>query len=146
MPLLNYTTKINTDRTVAEIQKMLVKAGADSILSEYKNGLVSAVSFRMNINGSPVGFRLPADWQPVFYLLQHDGHVPRGLRTEEQAVRVSWRIIKDWVEAQLAIIATQMVKPEQAFLPYMLNARGETVYEAFANNPHLLLGGPDESK
>lgn len=139
MPLLNYTTKISTDKTIAEIHKMLVKAGADSILNEYANGLISAVSFRMNIEGNMAGFRLPADWQPVFYLLQHDGNVARGLRTEEQAIRVAWRIIKDWVEAQLAIIATQMVKPEQAFLPYMLNAQGKTVYEVFADNPQFLL-------
>lgn len=140
MPLLNYSTKISTERTIGEIHKMLVKAGADSILNEYANGLISAVSFRMNINGNVAGFRLPADWKPVFYILQHDSNVPRGLRTEEQVVRVSWRIIKDWVEAQLAIIATQMVKPEQAFLPYMLNAGGQTVYEVFAENPQFLLG------
>jgi len=146
MPLLNYTTKINTDRTVAEIHKMLVKVGADSILSEYQNGLVSAVSFRMNINGQAAGFRLPADWKPVLYLLQHDSNVSRSLKTEEQAVRVSWRIVKDWVEAQLAIIATQMVKPEQAFLPYMLNAQGQTVYEVFENNPQYLLGGGTDGR
>jgi hypothetical protein len=141
MALLNYTTKISADKTVGEIQKALAKAGANSILSEYNgSGMVTAMSFRMNIKDAQIGFRLPADWKPVLYILQHDRSVPRNLKTEEQAIRVSWRIIKDWVEAQLAIIATQMVKPEQAFLPYMLNAGGSTVYEMFANNPQFLLG------
>lgn len=144
MPLLNYTTTIKSEKTVAEIQTMLAKAGANSVLTEYaedSSGQVVAISFRMNINGVMAGFRLPADWQPVLYLLQHDNKVARGLKTPEQAIRVSWRIIKDWVEAQLAIIETRMVKPEQAFLPYMLNASGQTVYEAFAENPQFLLGG-----
>lgn len=141
MPILNYTTGIKADKTVAEITKMLVKAGARSILNDYDAaGEIIAVSFRMELGGTAVGFRLPADWRPVLYLLQHDPKVGRSLRTEEQAIRVSWRIIKDWVEAQLAIIQSQMVKPEQAFLPYMLNAQNQTVYEVFADNPKFLLG------
>lgn len=142
MPLLNYTTSISAEKTVNEVQKALAKAGARSILSDYNDsGEITALSFMMQINETAVSFRLPADWQPVLYILSHDPKVPRNLRTEAQANRVAWRIIKDWVEAQLAIIETRMVKPEQAFLPYMLNARGETVYQAFANNPQFLLGG-----
>jgi len=30
MAILNYTTKVPTDRTISEIQAILVKAGADS--------------------------------------------------------------------------------------------------------------------
>ncbi|WP_189339127.1 hypothetical protein [Williamsia muralis] len=36
-------------------------------------------------------------------------------QTPEHALRVAWRITKDWVEAQLAIIETQMVTPAQVF-------------------------------
>jgi hypothetical protein len=142
MPLLNYTTKVNSTKTLMELQSMLAKAGAAAILSEFDhNGDVSAISFRMDVNGKQIGFRLPADPKPVLYLIQRDPKVPKSLKTEEQAVRVAWRIIKDWVEAQLAIIETNMVKPEQAFLPYMLNANNKTVYEVFADNPQFLLGG-----
>lgn len=55
MPLLNYTTKVSTDKTVGEIQKMLAKAGAKAILSEYDNdGEVSAVSFKMLVDRKSV--------------------------------------------------------------------------------------------
>lgn len=142
MPLLNYTTSIAAEKTVAEIQRALAKSGARSILSDYNDsGEITAMSFTMLIGEQTVGFRLPADWQPVLYIMQHDPKVPQRLCTEEQANKVAWRILKDWVEAQLAIIETRMVKPEQAFLPYMLNASGQTVYQAFANNPQFLLGG-----
>jgi hypothetical protein len=49
----------------------------------------------------------------------------------EQAERVAWRIIKDWVEAQMAILDTQMVKMEEVFFPYMLNGQGQTLFQAY---------------
>ncbi len=47
---------------------------------------------------------------------------------------VAWRIVKDWLEAQLALLQSRQVKLEQVMLPYMLGTgeQGEpvTVYEA----------------
>jgi hypothetical protein len=51
------------------------------------------------------------------------------LRTLEQALRVSWRILKDWVEAQIAIVETKMVQIEQVFLPYAIMPDGRMLYE-----------------
>ena len=45
-------------------------------------------------------------------------------------MRVAWRILKDWVEAQLALIETGMVSVEQVFLPYCQSGNGETLFEA----------------
>src|SRR5438552_18436509 len=44
-----------------------------------------------------------------------------------QAVRVEWRIVKDWVEAQLALIETRMVTAQQVFLPYAIMRDGRTL-------------------
>jgi hypothetical protein len=44
---------------------------------------------------------------------------------------VAWRIIKDWVEAQMAILESQMVQMEEIFLPYMVNRQGQTFFEAY---------------
>jgi hypothetical protein len=33
---------------------------------------------------------------------------------------VSWRLINDWVEAQMTIVETTMVQLEQVFLPYVI--------------------------
>ena len=57
-----------------------------------------------------------------------------------QAIRTSWRIVKDWVEAQLAIIETRMVKTEQVFLPYAIMRDNKTLYEHVESNPRFLLG------
>ena len=90
-----------------------------------------------------IQFRLPAEVAPVAYIMEHDGDIPRGLRTPEQARRVAWRIIKDWVEAQMAIVATKMVTLPQVFLPYAVNKNGQTLYQIVAENPQLLLGDPN---
>lgn len=138
MPLLNYTTQISADKTVAEIHKKLVSAHAKRIMSEYDdNGYVTALSFQMDIKGNLMGFKLPCDWKPVLRILESDGKVPYRLANQEQALRVSWRIIKDWVEAQLAIIETQMVEPEQVFLPYMMQG-DRTLYERMVESNFLL--------
>jgi hypothetical protein len=141
MPILNYTTQIASDKTIAEIQRALARSGARSILSEFDDqGDIVSVSFQIMVDGELLGFRLPAEWEPILTILKNDPQVTPKLRTPEQARRVAWRIIKDWIEAQLAIIETKMVKPEQAFLPYMLTNTGQTIYETFVNNPHNLLG------
>ena len=56
----------------------------------------------------------------------------------EQAERVAWRIVKDWVEAQMAILESEMVKLDEIFLPYMVNDAGQTLYEAYVSNQLLL--------
>ena len=51
------------------------------------------------------------------------------LALEAQAKRVAWRIVKDWVEAQMALLDTTMMSLDQIFLPYMLLTPEQTVYE-----------------
>jgi hypothetical protein len=85
--------------------------------------------------------KLPTDWRPVLRILENDRRIPRSKTTQEQALRVAWRIVKDWVEAQLAIIETQMVTTAQVFLPYATTATGQSLYEYIGQNTNLLLGG-----
>ena len=91
-----------------------------------------------------IAFRLPTDWRPVLQVLERDKKVPRSKKTQEQALRVAWRITKDWVEAQAAYIETMMVTTAQVFLPYAITKEGQTLYEHIANNPHLLIGGGNQ--
>jgi hypothetical protein len=67
-----------------------------------------ALSFKVTAGHQKLAFRLASDWRPVLTVLERDRKVPRSFRTPEQALRVSWRIVKDWVEAQMAIVETKM--------------------------------------
>lgn len=142
MALLNYTTSIHPSRTVAEIQSLLARAGARKIMADYDDdGNVVALSFQILLENQPLSFRLPTDWKPVQQVLQEQRKRNSRVRAEpEQALRVAWRITKDWVEAQLAIIETRMVTPQQVFLPYAITKDGTTLFEHIAANPQMLLG------
>lgn len=136
MPLLNYTTQINPFKTVTEIQQILVKHGAKKIMQDYdEKGAISAVCFLINTPLGEQGIRLPANIDAVDRVLQKQ-KVKGG---REQAERVAWRIVKDWVEAQMAILESQMVTIDEVFLPYIMNADGQTIYQLFQSK-QLLLG------
>lgn len=141
MPILNYTTSIAVEKTVGQIQAMLAEAGAAAILVEYDaERILSSVSFRIEYGGSMVSFRLPAQFDPVYVILQNDYKVPRKLKTREQSARVAWRIIKDWVEAQLALVEAEQVEMVEVFLPFAQNPQtGETVFKQLASNNFALL-------
>ena len=145
MPLLNYTSKTPAHQSIAEISRMLAKAGAKQIMHDYDGaGNIVALSFSLELEGQRIYFRLPSDWHPVQVLLSNvtvKSHVSRQwLSSEEHARDVAWRIVKDWVEAQLAIIETRMVTTAQVFLPYAVTTNGQTLYEYIGQNTQLLLG------
>src|SRR5260370_2043301 len=115
-------------------------------MQEYDDdGTGKSLSFSLVFNGNTIGFRLPANWQAIQSIMLSEK--PRmgsrwrpWMRSEEQAIDIAWRVIKDWVEAQLALIEANQVKVEQVFLPYAITAQGNTLYEQIASDPHLLLG------
>src|SRR4030095_4409462 len=129
MPLLNYTTSISPEKTVAEIQSKLAKAGAWQILHEYQRGTgeLIGLSFRIDTQFGPMAFRLPANIDAVTKIL-----VKQRVRSKPDramAARVAWRVLKDWVEAQLALLETGQVTMEQVFLAFAQDSKGRTVYE-----------------
>lgn len=141
MPILNYTTSITVEKTTGEIQGKLAKAGAQAVMTEYDDEQVlCALSFRMMCSNILVSFRLPAQINRIYVLLQRDNKVPRKLKTRDQAARVAWRIIKDWIEAQLAIVEAQQAEMAEVFLPYAQNpATGKTLFEQLSNDQFELL-------
>lgn len=133
MPLLNYTTTIAPAKTVADMQAMLATAGAASVMADYAEGKPVGLTFRIDTAHGPRTFSLPVDPDAVRELLRKDPGVTsrrvRDAASPAHAERVAWRILKDWLEAQLALIATQMVTLDQVMLPYMVvDELGTTVW------------------
>jgi hypothetical protein len=141
MPLLNYTTTVPVNRSVAQLQGLLIEAGARSIATEYSTaGSATAIAFTSDTPLGPRAFVLPVNAKRVQAVLQRERLAPR-YTTFEQAERVAWRILKDWAEAQLAIIRTEMVTLDQVMLPYMKAADGRSVYEMYRDD-QLALPAP----
>jgi len=139
MPILNYTTQISFDKTLGEIQKVLVKHGAHKIVTDYRDNLPVSVTFCLTIDQATVVFVLPANYDGVLRAMKKDRDVPARLCNPEQALRVSWRIVKDWVEAQMAIVEAQLADMAEVFLPYAVTKNGNTLYESFKSGTMKLL-------
>ena len=143
MPIANYTTTISADKTVGEIQGMLSRAGASAVMFEFESSVVTAVSFKIPHDDVMISFRLPSNIEKMYVYLQNSD-IPCRLRSREQASRVAWRIIKDWLRAQLAIIETEQAEMVEVFLPYAQNpATGQTLYEQLAAGGFKQLAGPN---
>lgn len=140
MAIKNYTTTINANKTIGEIQELLRKHGANAIMTEYNNGEVIGLSFKIMTPRGEMGVRLPANTDRVLQVLRNQRKKNNKVKdTMEQATKTAWRIIKDWIDAQMAILETEMVEMEEIFLPYIINNDGQTLYQAFKNN-QLMLG------
>ena len=144
MPLYKYTTTVEALQTVSEIQRILVNHGARSILMDYgKDGSVEALAFKVMTLHGEVAIRLPVNADAVLKVLEREC-VPRRYTNKAQAVRVAWRILKEWVAAQMAIIETEMVTMDEVFLPYVLTSSGKTVYELAIDRGFKELGSRNE--
>ena len=142
MPILNYTTTIAASKTVMEIQDTLAAHGAEEISVSYDSvgqaRVPVALVFSIQVGANLVAFRLPCKWQGVLVALRRDPKVQPRYRTNEQALKVAWRIIKDWVEAQLALIQAGQAELAEIFLPYAVGQDGSTFYEQFKARQGLL--------
>lgn len=149
MALLNYTTKIDANRSVSEIVNMLAKARAQAITQRMDgSGHVIGIEFSVITKFGQMGFRLPADPRPVVETLNRQamaGQIPKRFKNDAaQARRVSWRIVRDWVQAQLAIIQIGMVNIEQVMLPYALDpSSGQTLFEMMTEQRFKQLALPE---
>ena len=123
----NYTTDVPWLRTVGQIEEMLIRLGANAVLKNYRgDGRVEALSFQYQQRG----YKLPSNTEKCMEKLREIPQYRRRDRQslEEQAERVAWRVIKDWLEAQLALIQIGQAEVEQVMLPYMWDGR-QSLYE-----------------
>ena len=142
MAILNYSTIIEAGKTVSEVEYILMKHGANSILKNIAFDRTSeSLSFNVDTICGSMTIKLPVNINPVLIVLTKEKR--KGNKsikaTKEQAERVAWRIIKTWVEAQMALIDIDMVKMEQVFLPYaILGDSGQTVFERLESKQFML--------
>jgi len=142
--IANYTTTVTALKSIGEIQGILVAHGAKHILMDYDQGEPTGIAFITATPHGDIPFRLPANIDRVQAVLNK-----QRVRTEvsrEFAARVAWRILRDWVRAQMAILETELVSIDQIFLPYMqVGEQGKTLYEVMRDH-HLQLPRGDDAK
>ncbi len=155
--LKNFSTSIEVEKTVTEIERMLVKFGAKKTLKEYDDlGNIVGLAFTVDTMNGEMPIKLPARIdriQKVFKVQVSKKLLANrywdGEWAKAQAARTAWRTIKDWVDAQFALISIEMVKVEEIFLPYAYSASlGQTLFEAVQDKKidlSRLLSAPRDS-
>ena len=132
----NYTSTVPAERSVSDIEDLLVRAGAKSISKEYANNEVSALNFVIKNPETElhIGVRLPANQDAVFQVLKK-GRSPRARpargweqRLREQSRRTAWKLMYDWCAVQLSLIEMKQAEMLQVFLPYVWSGQ-QSFYE-----------------
>jgi hypothetical protein len=140
--VLNYTTKVEVTKSVAEIEALLVKHGASGVMKRFdpQTRRITGLTFEVHTPGGTHSFELPVRTEPIFKKLwgqrKRIPYVQRQVdamkRADlEQAERVAWRVAKDWLEVQLTLVSLGMTTLSEVMLPYMLAGDGVTVFEAY---------------
>lgn len=159
MALLNYSTSVAVEKTVGEIQSILSRHKCRGVQTRYsETGEITALAFTLQTDFGEREYAMPVNVEGVAQTLKVEKNAGRlnGLpwnviehapSLRAQAARVAWRILKDWLEAQLAIVQSRSVTFEQVMLPYMLVESEEgmkTVFEVF--QAQAALPPPQEEK
>jgi hypothetical protein len=153
--LKNYTTEIPAQRTISEIEEILVKHGATDTWKQYDSpGKVTTLNFAVNTEFGKMPFKLSIDAQVICEVLKEQSkHGLKSISRKqasdiEHARNVGWRIVKDWIDAQMAMVFLKMRKLEQIFLADIYDMRSEkTFFQILRDKKYAgLLMGSQEQK
>ena len=131
-------TRVSYEKTVNEIQKHLIKAGAKKIVFDYDDAqLPFNITFSYPTKQGNILFSLPIRFQGINNILVKQ---KISFRTGDlQPINTAWRIMKDWIISQLAIVDAQMAELPEVFLPYAVTKTGETLYDKMKDGNDILL-------
>jgi len=145
MPLKNYTSSVPANKSICHIETTLAKNGATQVLKEYDPlGNVSALSFSINAHigggdSTRLDFKLPvklAECEKILRSQRTRNAQPHTLKKiPAQAERTAWKILSDWVDAQMALLQIKQVELAQVFVAFLVCDRtGKTLYELAKDN------------
>lgn len=135
------TTTVSAEKTAIEIEDMLRKHGCEKIAKSFESGRIKEIYFQVSTLDATMPFKLPVNVEPVYQILYekrkqgsrfpyYQNEIAQlQQKIHDQAERTAWRIIHGWLRSQLALLQTQMVTVTEIFLPYMLVAENETLYQ-----------------
>lgn len=131
--LKNYTTGINAEKSIMEIEYILSQFGATAIMKEMQgDGKTNSIAFKIGEKG----YKIPVNLEGVYQVMFGNKRVRYGTNNmanrHEQSYKTAWRIIKDWIYSQMSIIASGQSQPDEILLPYLWDGK-RTLYQAYKN-------------
>lgn len=123
-------TKIGTDKSKAEIEKLLVRYGADQFANAWKDGK-AVIQFRAN--GRMIRFILPLPQKTEERFTKNNSGNDRPIEVAEkaweQACRQIWRALVLIVRAKLEAVESEITTFEEEFYSHIVLPSGKTIYE-----------------
>lgn len=137
----NYTSE-KISYTFEKIQRVLLAHNAKSINYMYNEGKTIGLIFVVEISGQDYGFRLPARIENVENIFLKEkrkkersewnrSSIKLTQSEKDQAYRTAWANIRDWVDAQMAMIDTEMASLEELFLPFLVGRNNQSLFERY---------------
>lgn len=136
-------------KTLSDIESALAEAGATTVTKKYDGtGMPVAMEFDIQTKFGMRSIRLPANVPAIYRILDPGTWLTdsKKIALQQRASRVAWRIMLRWVEAQLALIETEMVDLSEVLLPYMIMDGERTTYQIMLNRQLLMPGTAPEVK
>lgn len=145
--LKNFSTKIDSFKTIAEIEKLLTTNGAKGIMKEFTpDAKIKLIYFMINTKHGDITYKLPCDGERIrqtLIKLKREKKIkitmPKA-QSLDHATNVGWRILKDWLYAQISLINIEQTSFEEIFLPYAFDPKtGQTLFEKIKNSNYAML-------
>jgi hypothetical protein len=146
----NYTSTVPAERSIAKIEAVLAKHGADEIVKTCRGGKVAAIAFRITEPETLTSFAvaLPANVPAIHSVLlgKTCGFLSKTAtsRILAQAERTAWKLMLDWIEVQMSLIEMRQAELLQVFLPYVIDGGKRSFYELLRGSGFKALPKPEE--
>ena len=143
---INYSTEVPVTRSVSECQQLLAEADASAVAVMYQDRKPVGLSFQLVTTHGPRSFTMPVNVEGAHKLLlradysslkAHRATIEK-YRSRANAERVAWRVVRDWLRAQLALISAGMASTDEVMLPYLQIEPQRTLYQAYCEHESAL--------
>lgn len=139
--LKNYTTTVTAEKSITNINKLLVAFGASNIMYQYGpvQNLV-AISFIINVENQKLPFRLPAKVDNIFKWLRKSKPQTGDKVLKDQAERIAWKHLHEWLHIQLTSMELEQADKIELLLAYVYDPQTqETYYDKLKKNNYKAL-------
>lgn len=129
MNIKNYTTEVAAAKSIENIDRLLVGFGARNIMREYNDQQKCiSISFIMEMNGMKMPFKLPPKVKNCYVWLKKKKPTLKDSSLLEQAERIAWKQMYEWVFLQLSMIELDQFEKLEAFFPYLYDVESNNTY------------------
>lgn len=134
----NYTSEVNANKTISQIESLLSDNGASGVLkefetvNEYQLCKVKSITFQITVNDRPILIKLPCNVEKVYnFLLQRNKNFPlesSKKRIWQQSERTAWKNILEWLQINFSLLALNQIELMEIFLPYVWDSKSQNTY------------------